>query len=83
MKEVTVKELIEVLQKLPQDVPVFTSIDSEGNGYRPVYDTWVGLEAYEDEDGEIVVSISELTPELEKQGYTDEDVRSNPCVIIG
>ena len=83
MKDLTVGELIEVLKELPQDIPVFTSIDDEGNGYRPVYDTWVGLEGYKDEDGEIIIGILELTEKLEEQGYTEEDIRSNPCVVIG
>ena len=83
MKDVTVKELIERLQELPEDLPVFTSTDDEGNGYRRVYLDWVGVEGYELEDGVIVVGIPELTPELEDKGYTEEDVRPNECVIIG
>ena len=83
MKEVTVRELIEILKKLPQDIPVFTSTDDEGNGYRVVYDTFIGLEGYEDVDGEIVVGILELSEALEEIGYTEEDIRPNPCVVIG
>lgn len=83
VREVTVRELIVKLMKLNPDLPVFTSTDDEGNGYRPVYEDWVNEEAYEDQDGEIVVGISELTPELMKQGYELEDVMPNKCVIIG
>lgn len=44
----TVKELIERLQKLPQDEPVFLSRDPEGNGF---YDlTFVEESWYEVDD---------------------------------
>lgn len=34
----TIKELIEKLKYLPQDLPVIMSKDSEGNGYYPISD---------------------------------------------
>lgn len=34
----TIKELIEKLKDLPQDLPVIMSKDSEGNGYSPILD---------------------------------------------
>jgi hypothetical protein len=83
MKIITVGELVEHLKTLPQDIPVFTSTDDEGNGYRPVYKNWVGVEGYEDYDGEIEVGILELTEELLNQGYCEEDIKEKPCVIIG
>lgn len=55
----TVRELIEKLEELPQDLPVVMSSDSEGNGYSPLSlihqvwyvaeSTWNG-EVYTDED---------------------------------
>lgn len=55
----TIKELIEELKALPQDLPVVMSKDAEGNGYSPLSaidsvwyiaeSTWSG-EVYSDED---------------------------------
>jgi hypothetical protein len=64
----TVKELIERLQKEDPNRIVVLSIDPEGNGYNELRD--IATSAYS--DGEI--GIEELTPELQKEGYREEDV---------
>ncbi len=57
----TIKELIEILKGLPQDLPIILQKDAEGNGYSPLSGlgetwyvaetTWAG-ECYSDEDVE-------------------------------
>jgi len=79
----TVKDLIAKLQTLPEDLPVIKSADDEGNSYSHLYLDWVGLEAYSEDDGEIEVGVAELTNELREQGYTDEDLKDNLCIVIG
>lgn len=49
MPSLTVKKLIEELQKLPPERGVFLSIDEEGNGYRPLMEA---QESYMDEENE-------------------------------
>lgn len=72
----TVKELIEELQKLnPTDLVVMSS-DSEGNSYSPLSGLWEG--SYVEESsyrGE--AWLRELTEEYKKHGYTEEDVRAD------
>ena len=81
--ELTVVELIARLQTFPQDIPVFTS-DSEGNWYDTLCDWEVNLCGYaKDREGDIEVGILELTKESKLNGFTEEDVYPNPCVVIG
>lgn len=79
----TVQEVINKLQTLPPDLVVITSADDEGNSYRYANLDWIDIEGYSDDGGEIETGICFLTPELEKQGWTDEDVKPNRCVMIG
>ncbi len=80
-----VKDLIKSLEELPQDLVVITPTDDEGNGYRFIESGWVGTAGYNgaESDRDIEVGITELTPKLMEQGYSDEDVQPNKCVIIG
>lgn len=79
----TVAELILELQKLDQSRIVILQKDSEGNGYSPL----AGVDdnaAYDEINGYSGdVGILQLTPELRKQGFTDEDMSSGaPCVVL-
>ena len=80
-----VKELISLLSEMPQEAVVFTAIDDEGNGFRRVYDNWVTLYGYNEFDGEIEIGLlpDQLTEEHREQGYTEEDIKETPCVVIG
>lgn len=72
---VTVSELIKKLQHCPQDAVVIMSKDGEGNSYSPLATVEGENIVYIPEtswDGEI--GFTHLTPELERQGFTDEDV---------
>lgn len=72
-----VRELIEKLQTQdPEDV-VLLSADPEGNSFGTVHDVEAGTFSGPDE-----VGIRELTHELAKQGYSEEDVKEAPCVIL-
>ena len=64
----TVKELIALLQTCDQDRIVVISRDSEGNGYSELYCVESAMFC----DGEI--GLEDLTAELEKLGYGEEDV---------
>jgi hypothetical protein len=78
----TVKELIEVLEGENPDRLVVMSKDSEGNGFSPLADA--STESYQASctwAGEI--GIEKLTPELEKDGYTEEDVMDGvPALVL-
>ena len=76
-----VKDLIKILQTFDGELPIITSCDDEGNGYRDINLDWVGLEAYDPEEMEI--GIIELTPEMEETGYSEEDIKPVPCIVIG
>jgi hypothetical protein len=62
-----VKELIKALRTLEPTDEVYLSRDEEGNGFEPLNN----LEKLKYLDGEVY--LRELTPELEKQGYSEED----------
>ncbi|KKK62240.1 hypothetical protein LCGC14_3006330 [marine sediment metagenome] len=64
----TVAELIKRLQEMEPESLVVMATDEEGNGFAPLGEIELG--AYE--DGEI--KLAELTDELRKQGYGEEDV---------
>lgn len=69
----TVKELIEELQKLPPDTLVILQIDSEGNGFSPLEGLWNGnYRADSTWSGQM--GLSELTEEDREQGYTAADI---------
>lgn len=79
----TVKEVIERLQEFDPSLPIITSIDDEGNGYRFTNLDWINMEGYEEVDGEIEVGKIRLSEQERADGWTDEDIKPNPCVVIG
>jgi hypothetical protein len=75
-----VKDLIKVLLTLPEDALVVLAHDSEGNSFSPAADYGVGR--YEAETkywGQF--GLTELTPDLRAEGYTEEDVADGPEAI--
>lgn len=76
----TVKELIEQLARLDPDAVVIMQRDPEGNGYAPCSGA-EGNGAWNIKDREY--GYAALTPELESQGYSEEDVMTGvPAVVI-
>jgi len=73
-----VRELMEALSELPPDMLVVVSRDAEGNGFTPVHDIETAMYS----KGEI--GYSELTPELEEQGYCEDDIMADgePSVVL-
>jgi len=82
----TVKELIEQLQKEDPERLVVMAKDPEGNGYSPLSDFWTG--AYKAETtwyGEVgAESIDDFTEEDLKAGFGEGDVISDgvPAIIL-
>jgi hypothetical protein len=72
----TVRELREKLAEFDQDSLVVMSSDGEGNGFSPL--SGLGDSIYVDDDPESIwdgaIYLNELTDELRKQGYTEEDL---------
>lgn len=81
---ITVKQLIEHLKTLPEDLEVIMSKDSEGNGYHPVDLGGVILASMEPDQEYWIeeVGIYELTLELQKEGFSEEDVYEQKVVLI-
>lgn len=74
----TVAELIALLQEEDPEALVVCSRDAEGNGYSLLADV---AAPYNYDTGEI--GFAELTPELEAQGYTEEDLLDGvPAVVL-
>ena len=68
-----VKELIEELKKVDPEREVIMAKDDEGNGFSPLADFSQDLYVpHSTWSGEI--HIEELTEELKKYGYTEEDM---------
>lgn len=83
----TIKELIAILETLPEDLPILMSKDGEGNGYRKLSEYGVSYEnnAYNDDDeNDIEVGLLKLDAESIEAGYDEEDVLEggSPCVIL-
>lgn len=78
----TVGELIEQLKLKNPERVVVMSKDGEGNGFSPLADVEnASYEADTTWSGEI--GLEELTPELQKQGYSEEDVvNGEPCIVL-
>lgn len=79
-----VKELIALLQEEDGEKEVIMSSDGEGNSFSPFADfgnqnTYVADCTWSGEMG-----FSELTPELEKDGYSEEDIRTDgvPALVL-
>ena len=69
----TVKELIAELKKHDPDRLVILQKDAEGNGFSPLEDVSTGAYLADSTwGGEIY--LEELTPELEAEGYSSDDV---------
>jgi hypothetical protein len=74
-QEMTVKELIERLQKEDPDRIVIMAKDGEGNSYSPLSD--LGTAAYKPTStwrGDAGLEPEDLTEEMIKKGYSEEDV---------
>ena len=78
----TVKELIELLSKQDPDDLVVLSMDSEGNGFNEMADYSIMNYRTGGYAGDI--GYRELTEEMEKQGYAEEDVMldGQPCIVL-
>ena len=75
----TVKELKEALENLDDSLPVYMSTDPEGNGFRELYS--IESENCGVDAGDHYYLC--LTPEMEKEGFTEEDVwKDCPLCII-
>ena len=79
----TVGLLIDLLKNFPRDSVIITPVDDEGNDYRLVPKDWVEQATYIVDGYEVEVGPEKLTLELEKQGYTQADIKPNKCVLIG
>ena len=80
----TIAELILELQGIKdQSRIVILQKDAGGNGYSPLagIDVNAAYTAYSTWSGD--VGLETLTPELQKQGFTREDVASGePCLVL-
>ena len=74
----TVRELINILQKEDLDRIVIMSSDGEGNSYSPLYCAWKG--SYVSENREVGLEI--LTEDDKKAGFTEEDVKNGVKALI-
>ena len=82
-----VKDLIKILQTVDPDTKVLISSDAEGNSFSELADcetSYACRNDYESRHGMVYeVGIKTLTPELEEDGYTEEDVvDGESCVIL-
>lgn len=82
---IKVSELKELIKDLDEDAVVIMTQDAEGNEYSPLTrEMFVGNYApytHIKYNGE--VGLSELTDDLIKEGYDDEDVIDGiPCVVL-
>lgn len=69
-----VKELIEALQELPEDLVVYTAIDEEGNGYNKTYFAPTIMWKIKDADGHYISVINAEQDELDFLELTRDDV---------
>lgn len=79
----TIKQLIEELQKCDPEREVIMSRDAEGNSYSPLAAMWQGAyRATTTWYGE--VGLEQLTQDDRDAGYNDEDVMTDgvPAVIL-
>jgi hypothetical protein len=80
---ITVGELIEKLKQEDPKRIVVMAKDSEGNSYSPLASFWAGAYCAENTwSGE--VGFEKLTPEDEKDGFTEDDVLEGgrPAIIL-
>ena len=78
-----VKELKEILSKCNDNDDVIIASDSEGNNFYALHDVDTSDCSWCEKEGEIILGLRKITPELENQGYTDEDVIDGEyCVVF-
>lgn len=84
----TVGELINLLQRFPDDAVVIMSEDPDGNRFSILSEISEGVWEPDPNyltDGELWVA-RELTPELSAQGYSNEDVYdgddAKDCIVL-
>ena len=78
-----VKELVELLQEMDPEALVVMSEDSECcNNFNELCGASTGF--WDERDGGYVFPINELTPELQEEGYYEEDDAFDgpPCVCL-
>lgn len=78
-----VRELKVLLNNFNDEDLVIIQKDTEGNGYSPLDYIWEGsYKPYYEWCGEVY--IRELTPELVKHGYSEEDVCEDGenCIVL-
>ena len=76
------KELAELLMQHPDRVVVL-SRDPEGNGFSPVRDANTG--AYVVEESDVMLELADLTKDMLRMGYTEEDVAPEgylPAIVL-
>ena len=80
-----VSRLKELLAQCNDNDDIIMSSDSEGNSFHPLSEEGVSIGVYA-WDGECYAEIGlrELTPELEKEGYSEDDVIEDgiPCIVL-
>lgn len=76
------KQLKEILAQCDDDDVIIIASDPEGNSFHQLGELSVGVYAWDDEEEEI--GIRKLTLELEKDGYSEEDVMKNGifCTVL-
>jgi len=74
-----VNELVKILEQLDPETEVVLQGDAEGNSYMSLYSYWEG--GFDEEAGE--AGYLELTGQLKKQGYTEEDIiKGKPAIML-
>jgi len=81
-RRMRVKELKELLKSVDDDRIVVMSRDGEGNGFSPLGDlddesTYLADSTWSGDCG-----IEKLTPELKKQGFTEEDINGGEKALV-
>lgn len=73
-----VKELIEELSKLDPEIGIILSTDPEGNSYN-IFNGRLAVMQFVDNE---TVKYRELTPQLLKYGYGEEDVTTEGETVV-
>jgi hypothetical protein len=74
-----VRQLKELLEQFDDGVLVVISRDEEGNGYNELYQIETNA-VYNKSEGE--VHLHHLTPQLIKEGFTEEDLGEGEIAIV-
>ena len=84
---ITVNNLVKMLQEMIEedssvgDRIVVLSSDPEGNSFRAFFGDINTNNVFDEDERE--VRLEELTPELEEQGYSEEDIgEGKPCIVL-